>query len=165
MFPVVDPDGRVTGIAPRKLCHDGKSMLLHPVVHLHLFNTAGELFLQKRSLDKDIQPGKWDTSVGGHISPGESIEDALRREAFEEIGLRNFIPEPAGKYIWESDRERELVYSFICVSDETPVIDMNEAVEGRFWKAEEIHENIGKGIFTPNFEYEFKRLKPAAGIS
>ncbi|NMC40042.1 MAG: NUDIX domain-containing protein [Bacteroidales bacterium] len=159
IFPLVDPDGRVTGTAPRSLCHDGKSMLLHPVVHLHLFNPSGELFLQKRSYSKDIQPGKWDTSVGGHISPEESVEEALYREAREEIGLHSFTPQPAGKYVWESDRERELVYSFTCVSEEEPVIDMNEAVDGRFWKITEIEENIGKGVFTSNFEYEFKLLK------
>ena len=56
-FPVVDEDGNTIGNAPRRVCHDGKSMLLHPVVHLHLFNTKGELFLQKRAKTKDIQPG------------------------------------------------------------------------------------------------------------
>jgi isopentenyldiphosphate isomerase len=61
-FPVVDEEGNTTGKALRSVCHDGKSMLLHPVVHLHLFNRGGELFLQKRAKTKDIEPGKWDTS-------------------------------------------------------------------------------------------------------
>ena len=74
-FPVINEDGKVIGKAPRSVCHDGKSMLLHPVVHLHLFSKEGKIFLQKRSMKKDIQPGKWDTSVGGHILPGETIED------------------------------------------------------------------------------------------
>ena len=79
-FPVVDTSGKVIGKAPRSVCHDGKSMLLHPVVHLHIFNKRGLLYLQKRSVRKDIQPGKWDTSVGGHISFGEDLETALNRE-------------------------------------------------------------------------------------
>jgi len=51
IFPVVDEDGNEISTAPRTVCHDGKSMLLHPVVHLHLFNEKGELFLQKRSMN------------------------------------------------------------------------------------------------------------------
>jgi len=157
-FPLVDEDGNTIGKALRRVCHDGKSMLLHPVVHLHLFNSKGELFLQKRSAAKDIQPGKWDTSVGGHVSPGETPSEALKREASEELGLNDFVPEFLGKYIWESSREREFVYSFSTVSDQHPVINMDEIDDGRFWPLREIKENLGKEIFTPNFEGEFQRL-------
>jgi isopentenyldiphosphate isomerase len=155
-FPVVDENGNTTGKALRSVCHDGKSMLLHPVVHLHLFNTKGKMYLQKRAKTKDIQPGKWDTSVGGHVSLGETTNEALNREAAEELGLKNFIPEFLGKYVWKSSREQELVNSFSTISDVLPEINTDEIEEGRFWSMKEIKENLGKGIFTPNFEYEFK---------
>jgi isopentenyldiphosphate isomerase/intracellular septation protein A len=158
-FPVVDEEGRVIGKAPRSVCHDGKSKLLHPVVHLHIFDREGRIWLQKRSLKKDIQPGKWDTSVGGHIAPGEKIEDALAREAREETGLKNIDPQFIHKYVWESDREKELVFSFITVTREIPVADKVEIDEGRFWSIEEIIHNLGMSIFTPNFEHEFSLLK------
>lgn len=157
-FPVVDEDGNETGRALRSVCHDGKSMLLHPVVHLHLFNSRGELFLQKRSKTKDIQPAKWDTSVGGHISPGETPLKALFREAGEELGISDFVPVSLGKYVWESSRERELVNSFSTISDPIPVINKDEIDDGRYWTLKEIEENLGKDIFTPNFEFEFRKL-------
>ena len=158
LFPVVDEHGTQIGIAPRNVCHNGKSMLLHPVVHLHLFNNDGELFLQKRATTKDIQPGKWDTSVGGHVSPGETVEEALFREAGEELAISNFSPVFLVKYVWKSLRERELVYSFSTISDDLPVTDINEIDEGRFWNLKEITDNLGKNIFTPNFENEFRML-------
>ena len=154
-FPVVDEHGNEIAVAQRSVCHDGKSMLLHPVVHLHLFNNKGELFLQKRAMTKDLLPGKWDTSVGGHISQGESAEAALKRETLEELGLTEYKFRLVSKYIWESPREREYVYSFTGTSDELPVINREEIDDGRYWSLQEISENLGKGIFTPNFEHEF----------
>jgi isopentenyldiphosphate isomerase len=157
-FPIVDPEGRIIGKAPRSVCHNGKSMLLHPVVHLHLFNKEGELFLQKRSMKKDIQPGKWDTSVGGHIDLNETVEDALKREAREELAITGFSPVFLGRYIWESSREKELVNSFSTYYDVFPTINRDEIEEGRFWSMDEIKSNIGKGVFTPNFENEFNMI-------
>ena len=108
LFPLVDEEGRVIGSAMRGECHDG-SKRLHPVVHLHVFDSAGRLYLQQRPLWKDIQPGKWDTAVGGHVDFGEEIADALHREVREELGVEDFTPEFLLRYVFESDRERELI--------------------------------------------------------
>ncbi len=157
-FPVVDENGKMISKARRSVCHDGKSMLLHPVVHLHLFNSEGELYLQKRSINKDILPGYWDTSVGGHIGLDEGIEDALKREAQEELGLKDFEFSFIKRYVWQSQREKELVFSFRGTSEYDPQVNRNEIEDGRFWSIDTIRESIGTGIFTPNFEFEFSNV-------
>lgn len=156
MFPIVDEHGSITGAATRGECHGG-SKLLHPVVHLHVFNSRGDLYLQHRPAWKDIQPGKWDTAVGGHIGLGECAGDALRREALEELGITEFVPEQLEQYVFESERERELVFVFKTVYD-GPITPSDELDGGRFWTAQEIHEALGTGVLTPNFEQELKRV-------
>ena len=113
-FPVVEPSGLVTGRATRLYCHSGAKPL-HPVVHLHVMDRFGRLYLQKRSLKKDIQPGKWDTAVGGHVDYGEGIIEALYREASEELGFSEFNPVHIVTYVFESDVEKELVNVFAAV--------------------------------------------------
>ena len=156
MFPLVDEQGNIIGAAKRGECHNG-SKLLHPVVHLYVFNSKGELYLQKRPEWKDIQPGKWDTAVGGHIDLGENVEMALKREVREELGITDFQPEAIRSYVFESAREKELVYSYKTVY-EGSITPSEELADGRFWSIEEIKKNMGKGVFTPNFENEFTLL-------
>lgn len=157
IFPIVNVDGEVIGSATRTECHAG-TFKLHPVVHLHIFNSAGELYMQKRVMTKKIQPGKWDTAVGGHVDYGEQIEEALLRETREELGVTNFKPEFIMKYQFRSSIEAELVYIYRCIYDGVFQPDPSEVEEGRFWSLDEIKNNIGKEIFTPNFESEIEKL-------
>lgn len=156
-LPVVDEKGKVTGRAPRSVCHSG-SKLLHPVVHLHIVNERHEIFLQKRSMKKSFLPGMWDTAVGGHVGIGEKLEDALKRETCEELGITDFEAAFLGSYIWESEREKELVFSFICKRYDHIHIDNDEVDEGRFWSIRDIQEGIQEKTLTPNFIHEYKLL-------
>ena len=157
IFPIVDEEGVVVGKATRGECHSG-SRLLHPVVHLHVFNSKGDVYLQKRPEWKDIQPGKWDTAVGGHIDYGETPEEALRREVGEELSITDFVPQFVGKYVFDSKRERELVYVNRTTYDGEIRPSTEELDGGRFWTMQEIREAMGKNVLTPNFESEFKRF-------
>ena len=156
-FPAVEEDGNIIGKATRTECHSG-TFILHPVVHLHVFNSAGELYLQKRALNKDIQPGKWDTSVGGHVDYGEEIEAALRREAREELGISDFVPTFITRYKFISHQEAELVHSFYTIFNNEIDADPVEISEGKFWKIADIETQLGNNIFTPNFEQEWESI-------
>lgn len=155
IFPVVDEAGNVIGKATRGECHGGRK-LLHPVVHLHVFDAEGRLFLQHRPKWKDIQPDKWDTAVGGHVDFGENVEAALRREAREELGLTGFFPVHVKSYVFESDRERELVNSFKAVVDPSAVNPSDELDGGRWWTPEEL--TVRSGELTPNLRHELTLL-------
>lgn len=156
-FPVVEPSGIVVGRSARDYCHSGKKPL-HPVIHIHIVDRFGRIYLQKRSMKKDIQPGKWDTAVGGHVSYGESILEAVFREASEELGLLAFNPIYVTSYVFESPIERELVNVFAAVGSFDLKPDLDEVDEGRWWPISEIEENIGKSVFTPNFESEYSEI-------
>ncbi|MDR0682846.1 MAG: NUDIX domain-containing protein [Dysgonamonadaceae bacterium] len=157
LLPLVDECGIVIGSVLRSICHDG-SKPLHPVVHLHVLNEKGEILLQKRSMNKDLQPGKWDTSVGGHVDFGEKIEETLIREAREELGIKEMKPIFLRSYLFESDIEKEMVYSYQTLYEGIFEFNTEEIDEIRFWSWAEIKENLGKSVFTPNFEMEFQWL-------
>ena len=158
VLPVVEPTGMVVGRTTRRYVHGG-SMLLHPVVHLHIIDRYGRLYLQKRAADKDLLPGYWDIAVGGHVGYGEYIREALLREASEELGLTRFNPIPLKTYLWSGAQERELVSVFAAVGHFDLHPDPAEVAEGRWWEMKEIRNHLGKSVFTPNFEGEFVQLR------
>lgn len=157
LLPIVDENGNTIGKTTRSEAH-GPKRPLHPVVHLHLFNSQGKLYLQRRPLWKDVQPGKWDTATGGHVGYGESISNALMREVSEELGITGYTPSFLGKYVFESNVERELVHVFSTTFDGEVHPNDEELDGGRFWLPEEINNAMGKGVLTPNFESEYKRF-------
>lgn len=158
-FDIVDEESRVLGKAPRSICHNG-TKLLHPVVHVHIFNSSKKLLLQKRKLTKKIQPGKWDTSVGGHIMSGESLEDALKREIKEEVGLDVDIKElvPISKYVYESDVEKELVFSFVLFNNGPFDHQKEEIDEVKYFDFAKLNKMIQEDKTTENFKKEFTLL-------
>lgn len=156
MLPVIEPSGLVIGQAARSWCHSGAKPL-HPVVHLHLIDRNGRIYLQKRADTKDLLPGYWDTAVGGHVAYGETVLEALYRETAEELGLTAFNPLFLEAYRWETERDNEFVCVFAAVGHPVLAPDPAEVSEGRWWTPEEILA-AGKGVLTPNFSSEYRRI-------
>jgi isopentenyldiphosphate isomerase len=157
MLPVVDETGKVIGQATRSECHSNPK-LIHPVIHLHVFNSAGGLYLQKRAQSKDLFPGYWDTSVGGHVGLGESADRALEREASEELGMDAAGAKLIARYVWHNEFETEYTYTYYILYDGPITPDKLEIDEGSFFSKTRINEKLGLGFFTPNFEKEFVSL-------
>lgn len=154
VFDIVNEEGVVIGSATRAECH-GNPDLLHCVAHVLVFRTNGRLILQRRSLTKDLYPGLWDTSVGGHFLPGEQPVQAACREMAEELGIARAPLRFLYRYIWRGEHESELVFTYKAMYagllQPCPV----EVAEAREWSSAEIESQLGSGLFTPSFEHEW----------
>lgn len=154
-FEIVDSDDQVIGLRPRNECH-GNPDLVHRVSHVLVFNSSGDLLLQKRSELKDVQPGKWDTSVGGHVDPGENYLQAAYREMNEELGIHGLSLKLLYPSKIRNDFESENVMTYLVVYDGEICFNRTEIDEVRFWTPQEIDGALGRGILTPNFEEEWQ---------
>lgn len=159
-FQLVDADGNPAGSAERSTCH-GNPGLAHLVVHLHVFDAGGRLYLQKRGLTKDTYPGAWDTSVGGHVMAGEAIGDALLREAREELAIDAAGARFLFSYRASGSFETEVAHVYALEWRGAIQPDPSEIEEGRFFALPEIEALVGTGALTPMFEHELPLLTAA----
>ena len=137
MLEIVDESNQVTGIRNRAEIH--RRGLWHRSVHIFIFNSHGDLYLQKRSPQKDQYPEHWDSSAAGHLNPGESPEIAAHRELGEELGIDTELTEvyrhPAGQ-----ETGWEFVTLFVGQTDEPVRLNLEEATEGRFFTAPQLKD-------------------------
>lgn len=130
-FDVVDTEDNVLRSESRAVVHRDK--LLHRAVHIFVFNAAGQLFLQRRSLMKDSAPGKWVSSCSGHVDSGEEYDVAARRELGEEIGL--YEPQGLTRIFKESACKQtgyEFVWLYRCQAEGPFTLDAEEVSEGQW---------------------------------
>lgn len=153
---IVDEEGRIIGRAERRECH-GNPSLIHCVAHIMVFDVKGRILLQLRGWNKRIQPGKWDSSVGGHLSQGESYDQGAARELEEELGIPEAKLTVMYDYLWRSEVETERVRTYHLIHEGPFKRQAEEIEELRFFTPEEVEQGLGNGIFTPNFEEEWAR--------
>ena len=157
-FDTVDEADRVVGRARRAECHRNPA-LVHRAAHVVVFSTDGRVLLQKRSAAKDLEPGKWDTAVGGHLALGEDYETGVRREMAEELGLAARLPlERLFDLRFRDAVQSENIRVFRLVYDGPFRPDPAEVDEVRFWTACELRNALGTGVLTPSLEIELARL-------
>ena len=115
VFDLVDENDNVIGRATRKECNSNPN-IIHRAVFVLVYNDQNQILWQKRSHGKDPAPGKWVTSVSGHVDSGEDYRDAAIRESKEELGI-NADPEFLGKVLYRYDRENEYSSIFRAFSN------------------------------------------------
>ena len=161
MLDLVDDRNVPVGVVRRGDCH-GNPALQHRSVHVFVHNARGDFFLQKRSLAKRIQPGRWDTSVGGHVLAGQTYEQAALEELGQELGVRAIDPARlrlSHDHVWSSPVETEHVRTFLLAYEGPFELLKVEIDDGRFWSVDEMRSAAGTGLLTPNLELEMRNLR------
>ncbi len=116
IFDVVNAEDQVIGRQPRSEVH--RLGLMHRAVHVLVFNARREIFLQKRSMKKDRQPGLWDSSASGHVDSGEDYDTCAVRELGEELGLNvASVPQRLFKLAACPETDQEHVWVYRCTAE------------------------------------------------
>ncbi len=137
IFDVVNERDEVTGRAARREVH--RLGLMHRAVHVLVFNARGEVFLQKRSLLKDRQPGVWDSSASGHLDSGEDYDACAVRELREEIGLQlSRAPARLFKLAASAETDQEHVWVYRCEAEGPFWLDSEEIERGGWFPPEAV---------------------------
>jgi 16S rRNA (adenine1518-N6/adenine1519-N6)-dimethyltransferase len=162
MFCVVDAQDRVIGAQSRDHVHVNN--LPHRAIHVLVFNQRGEIFLQRRSIWKDRRPGRWDSSVSGHVDAGESYEEAAHRELREEIGIECPLEE-IGKLPCSAATGWEFIEVFRGRHEGPFRLAPMEIETGAFFPLDQIRAWLGRSPedFSPVFAMCARLLNAAEG--
>lgn len=155
LFVVVDRKDRIVGFRTRFDCHHNKK-LIHRAIGIVIFNSKGEILLQKRSKYKDLHPGYYTVSASGHVGKGETYLQAAKRELLEELGVR--IPlKKGGKHIAKIKEETEMDCFFTAQYDGPFYPSKDEVEKVEFVKISQLKSLIPK--LTPMAILRFQQLK------
>ncbi len=155
LLEIVDEHNRVIGRASRKEAHE--KQLMHRSVHILLFDSKGELFVQKRSENKDRFPLHYDSSAAGHLSVGEEYANCASRELEEELGVSDVPLVEVAHFKACEEMSWEHVSLYVCRTDKPIVINLDEVAEGNFYTLEEVADFIDRepAAFTSEFKFLF----------
>ena len=160
IYDVVDKFDQVIGQATRREIH--QKNLLHRSIHILVFNSKDEIFLQKRSMSKDESPGLWDTSSAGHVDTGETYDECAHRELWEELCIKAAL-KPLGKIQACGETHQEHVQIYTCETDATIKINRDEISEGRYFELKFLEQEVQRTPeqFTSSFKLILKMYMAA----
>ena len=152
---IVDRENNVVGAMPRREMRAGR--LPHRATYVLVFNSRGELYVQKRTRTKDVFPGYYDVVTGGVILAGESYEEGAVRELGEELGIHGVPLTPLFDFYYEDGHIRVWGEAFSCDYDGEMVLEKEEVESGAFLKVEEVLRLVESEPFTPDSIYVLRR--------
>lgn len=166
---LVNENDDIIGTADKGKCHDGEG-LLHRAFSILLFNSKGELLLQKRAASKRLWGGYWSNSCCSHPRSGESMEYAAHRRLEEELGLSSKLTyvykfQYHAEFISSASEligsERELCWVYVGWTDATPSPNSHEVSDIRYISSEDLELELQRkpDHFTPWFKVEWAALK------
>lgn len=159
IFDVVNDRDEVIDRKPRSEVH--RLGLLHRAVHVLVFNSRGQIFLQKRSAKKDRQPGLWDSSASGHVDSGENYDATAVREVWEEIGLKLAKP-PARLFKIAAcpETDQEFVWVYRCENEGPFELNRDEIERGDWLAPEDVSRWVAEKPeeFASAFLFIWRRL-------
>lgn len=159
---IVDRNNKETGSAPR---HEMRAKgLLHRACYILVFNSRDELFVQKRTMSKDIYPGYYDVAAGGVVLAGESYDESARRELAEELGIRNIALTSHFVFFYDAGKNQVWGRVYSCIHDGGLTLQAEEVESGFFAAPEDVLALSKKEPFTPDGIYVLKRYLEEKGF-
>lgn len=158
---IVDKDNNEVGIVPRLEMRSGR--LPHRATYILVFNSSGELFVQKRTQTKDVFPGYYDIAAGGVVLAGESYEQGAMRELEEELGIRDTPLTSLFDFYYENEHIRLWGRAFSCKYDGELVLQEEEVESGEFMTVDQVFRLAETEPFTPDCLYVLHRYLEVRG--
>ena len=160
---LVDASDSVTGYLDKSACHDGEGVL-HRAFSLFIFNTEGQLLLQRRAPEKRLWPQFWSNSCCSHPRQGETMDQAVHRRSEQELGLSAELSF-AFKFEYTAafgkiGTEHELCWVYIGNTDQQPVINTTEIMQWRWIEPSDLTASLAEdpSAYTPWLLLEWQRL-------
>jgi isopentenyldiphosphate isomerase len=152
---IVDQENHIIGAVPR---HEMRAKrLAHRSTYILVFNSRGDLYVQKRTLTKDVFPGYYDVAAGGVVLAGETYEQGAERELEEEMGIHGVPLNRAFDFYFENEHTRVWGSAFSCVYDGPVVLQEEEVESGAFVSVDDILSRAETQPFTPDGMYVLQR--------
>lgn len=152
---IVDEHNNAMGAVPRRRMR--RQNLPHRSTYVLVFNTQGELYVQKRTMTKDVFPGYYDPAAGGVVLAGETYAECARRELAEEMGIRDVPLTWRFDFYYTDSHTRVWGGVFSCVYDGTIVLQQEEVESGAFRPIDDILNHVRTAPYTPDGLYVLRR--------